>query len=135
VTGKIRHPSVRQVTADGRRWYRIAAAVTTVVAVAALTLGACGQLFAPAVAPFTTKAVLAQDAGAQDSGPQAAADDAPRRCGRAVSGGRPARTRPPARCRPARPKAGRPAGGRSPAGHRVIGTISGKDWPRWKNPR
>jgi hypothetical protein len=120
VTGTIRHRSVRHLIADGRRCYRIAAAVTTVVAVAALTLGASGQLFAPDARPSTTKAVLAQDTSTQDPSSQAAAggaaDDVPRRCPR----GR--RTSPPprsvGRCRstPGSPSARCPARATRPRG-------------------
>ena len=98
------------MTGGVRRWYRIAAAVTTAVAVAALVLGASGQLFAPGVAPSTTKAVLTQDAGAQsagtpNAGPPGPADDAPRRCAQARRTARRTRTRPRARCPLARPTA------------------------------
>jgi hypothetical protein len=80
VTGTIRHRSVRHLIADSRRrCYRIAAAVTTVVAVAALTLGASGQLFAPDAPPSTTKAVLAQDTSTQDPSSQAAGRGSGRR--------------------------------------------------------
>ncbi len=96
------------MTGRFRRWYRIAAVATVVVAVAALALGASGQLFAPDVAPNTTKAVLTQDTGMQNPGPQAAgggaADDAPCRPARASRTSR--RTRSWAPCRSARPKAG-----------------------------
>ncbi len=81
-----------------RRWYRVAAAVTTVVALAALVLGASGQLFAPGVAPNTTKAVLTQDAGIPNTGAPAPADDAPRRCAQARKTSRRPTTRPRARC-------------------------------------
>jgi hypothetical protein len=91
------------VTGWVRRWYRIAAAVTTVVALAALVLGASGQLFAPGVAPTTTKAVLTQDAGTPNAGIPAPADDAPRRCTQSRRTGRRTRTR--ARTHPARPTA------------------------------
>jgi hypothetical protein len=93
------------VTGWVRRWYRIAAAVTTGVALAALALGASGQLLAPAVPPSSTKAVLTQDAGAQNAGTQAPADDAPRRCAqsRRTSRRTRTRTRPRARCQSARP--------------------------------
>jgi hypothetical protein len=82
------------VTGRVRRWYRIGAAATAVIAVAALLLGASGQLFAPGVAPSTTKAVLAQETGTQNPSPQAAAggaaDDAPcRRDATAWHGPRP----------------------------------------------
>jgi hypothetical protein len=92
------------VTGRVRRWYRIAAAMTSGVALAALVLGASGQLFAPAVAPSTAKAVLAQEAGAQNPGPQAPADDAPRRCARSGRTSRRPhpRTRLRAGCQPAR---------------------------------
>ena len=106
------------MTGRVRRWYRIAAAATAAVAVAALALGASGQLLAPAVAPNTTKAVLAQDTDPQSPGAQpvtgGAADDPPRRCarGRRTS----SRVRSSAPCRPARPKAGTAA-----AVHRRIG--------------
>jgi hypothetical protein len=91
-----------------RRWYRIAAAAAAGVALAALVLGASGQLLAPAVAPNTTKAVLVQDAGAQNAGIQAPADDAPDRCAQSRRTSRRARprTRPRARCQSARPTAG-----------------------------
>jgi hypothetical protein len=98
------------VTDRVRRWYRIGAAATAVVAMAALVLGASGQLFAPGVAPSTTKAVLAQETGAQSPGPQAgargAADDAPCRSARERRTSRPTRTRSWAPCRSARPKPG-----------------------------
>ena len=81
-----------------RRWYRIAAAVTTGVALAALTLGASGQLFAPGVAPSTTKAVLTQDAGTPKAGPRAPAGDPPRRCAQARKTSRRPSARPRARC-------------------------------------
>ena len=58
------------MTGRVRRWYRIAAAATAVVAVAALALGASGQLFAPGVAPSTTKAVLTQDAARRTPAPR-----------------------------------------------------------------
>ena len=76
-----RRPSLRHAMADRRRWYRIAAAVTAVVGAAALALGASGQLFAPATAPSTTKAVLTQAASAQAVA-GSAADDQSRRCAR-----------------------------------------------------
>jgi len=79
--------------------------VTTGIALVALVLGASGQLFAPAVAPSTTKAVLSQDAGAQSAVPQAPADDPPRRCAQARRTGRRPRTRPRARCPLPRPTA------------------------------
>ena len=92
-----------------RRWYRIAAAVTTGVALAALTLGASGQLFAPGVAPTTTKAVLTQDAGAQNAGTPNAGPRAGRRRAppvRPTAQNRPsAARRPRARCPLARPTA------------------------------
>jgi len=104
------------VTDRVRRWYRIAAAVTAVVAVAALALGASGQLLAPGVAPSTTKAVLTQDTGAQTPGTQTvaggAADDAPCRRPRGRRPSRSARTRSWAPCRSARPKATAAAGHR-----------------------
>lgn len=107
------------------RWYRIAAAATAVVAAAALALGASGQLFAPGVAPSTTKAVLAQDAGTQNPGTPAlaggAADDPPCRCARARRTGRRTRTRSSAPCRPARPKAGTAAVGRRGSGYPAAG--------------
>jgi hypothetical protein len=95
------------VTGWVRRWYRIAAAVTTGVALAALTLGASGQLFAPGVPPSTTKAVLTQDAGAQNAGtpnagPPGPADDTPRRCAQPRRTGRRPRTSPRARCQSTR---------------------------------
>jgi len=111
------------VTGRVRRWYRIAAAATAVVAVAALALGASGQLLAPAVAPRTTKAVLAQDTGTQNAGPQAvaggASDDPPCRCTRGRKTSRRARTRTRswAPCRPARPTAGTAAVGHRASGH------------------
>ena len=108
------------MTGRVRRWYRIAATVTAVVAAAALALGASGQLLAPAVAPNTTKAVLAQDTGTQSPGAQAATggagDDPPGRCNRAQKTSRRTRTRSWAPCRPARPTAGTRS-----AGHRRIG--------------
>ena len=104
------------MTGRVRRWYRIAAAATAVVAVAALALGASGQLLAPGVAPSTTKAVLTQDTGAQTPGPQTmaggAADDAPCRGARGRRTGRRTRTRSWAPCRSARPKATAAAGHR-----------------------
>ena len=113
------------MTGRVRRWYRIAAAATAVVAVAALALGASGQLFAPGVAPTTTKAVLAQDTGVQNPGPQAAAggaaDDAPCRRARGRKTSRRTRDRPWAPCRSARPKAGTTAAGHRGGGHRRPG--------------
>jgi hypothetical protein len=106
------------VTGRVRRWYRIAAAITSGVALAALVLGASGQLFAPAVAPGTAKAVLVQDAGAQNAGLQPPADDAPRRCAR--SGRTSRRPRPRARLRSGCQPAG-PAAGNAIAGHRGSG--------------
>jgi hypothetical protein len=113
------------VTDRVRRWYRVAAAVAAVVAVAALALGASGQLFAPGVAPSTTKAVLTQDTGAQNPGTQAlaggAADDAPCRWARGRRTGRRTRTRSWAPCRSARPKAGTTAAGHRGSGHPTAG--------------
>jgi hypothetical protein len=103
------------VTGWVRRWYRIAAAVTTGVALAALLLGASGQLFASAVAPNTTKAVLAQDSGTPAAGPQAPADDPSRRCAQSKRPGRRTRTR--ARPHPALPTASRPVVGRLGTGN------------------
>ena len=104
------------MTGRFRRWYRIAAVATAVVAVAALALGASGQLLAPGVAPSTTKAVLTQDTGAQNPDPQAvaggAAGDAPCRCARGRRTGRRTPTRSWAPCRSARPKATAAAGHR-----------------------
>jgi hypothetical protein len=101
------------VTGWVRRWYRIAAAVTTGVALAALALGASGQLFAPAVPPNTTKAVLAQDTGAQNAGVQPPSEDARRRCAQSGRNTRRTRTRtrtlPRVRCPSARPTAGHAA--------------------------
>ena len=108
------------MTGRVRRWYRIGAAATAVVAVAALVLGASGQLFAPGVAPSTTKAVLPQDTGAQNPGTQAvaggAAGDPPCRCARGRRTSRRTRARSWAPCRSARLKAGTAA-----AGHRGSG--------------
>lgn len=127
MTGRIRHRSVRHLIADGRRCYRIAAAVTSVVAVAALTLGASGQLFAPAARPSTVKAVLTQDTSTQDPSSQAAADDVPRRCPRGRKTSPPTRSAPrcrstsasaPARCRtgPTRPSGACPTTPPAPGG-------------------
>ena len=104
-----------------RRWYRIAAAVTTGVALAALALGASGQLFAPAVAPNTTKAVLAQDSGAQSAGTQPPAGDAPRRCAQSRRTSRRTRTRTRLRSHPARPTAGSGTAGHRGSGYPAAG--------------
>jgi len=113
------------VTGRVRRWYRIAAGATAVVAAAALALGASGQLFAPGVAPSTTKAVLAQDAGTQTPGTQAvaggAADDPPCRCARGRRTSRRTRARSSAPCRSARLKPGTAAVGRRGSGHPAAG--------------
>jgi hypothetical protein len=45
-----------------RRWYRVAAAAATVVALAALVLGAYGQLDTTAGAPATTDTLAARNA-------------------------------------------------------------------------
>jgi hypothetical protein len=93
------------VTGRVRRWYRIAAAATVVVAAAALALGASGQLLAPDVAPNTTKAVLARDTATQNPGTQAVAgagDDPPCRLARGRRTSRRAGTRSWAPCRSAR---------------------------------
>jgi hypothetical protein len=116
------------VTGRVRRWYRIAAAATVVVAVAALTLGASGQLLAPGVAPNTTKAVLTQDTGTRNPAPQAvtggAADDPPCRPARGRRTSRRTRTRSWAPCRSAR--SGYPtAGGTPPPGTGHARPISG----------
>ena len=89
----LRRPPLRHAIVNRRRWYRIAAAVTAVVGAAALALGASGQLFAPALAPSTTKAVLSQAASTQ-----------------AVA------RAPPTTCPAGAPEEGEPAG----AGHAVM---------------
>ena len=113
------------MTGRFRRWYRIAAVATVVVAVAALALGASGQLFAPGVTPSTTKAVLAQETGTQNPSPQAAAggaaDDAPCRSARARKTSRRTRTRSWPPCRSARPKPGTASVGHRGSGYPTAG--------------
>ena len=122
------------MTGRVRRWYRIAAAATVVVAVAALALGASGQLLAPGVAPSTTKAVLAQDTGMQNPSPQPVtggpADNAPCRPARGRKTSRRTRARPSAPCRSARPSAGTTA-----AGHRGAATAGRGDATARRPPR